>query len=71
MAMAMQIAETTDMVDTWFKVRGNETMIPMMADIAWKRTVHCEESDNVLRILAPVKTWKPTVYVSLFDQTLG
>lgn len=41
-------------------VRGRETIIPITADIAWKVTVHWDESERVLKILAPVKTWKPT-----------
>jgi hypothetical protein len=61
----MQIADTTDMVEMWLRVRGSETRIPMIAEIAWKATVQIDESERVLRILAPVKTWKPTARSAL------
>lgn len=59
MERPMKKAENIDMNDTCFNVRGVDKMMPIIVMITLKTTVHCEWSDSVLRILAPVKTWKP------------
>ena len=65
MEMPMAIALTMLMVETWLSVRGMETKMPMSAEMSWNQTVQMAESERVLKILAPVKTWKPTLRVSM------
>lgn len=79
MAIPMQIALATPMMETCCSVRGMENTNDMRAVITWKTTenghdvsirTNCSAycigllvqwlwSDNVLRILLPVRTWKP------------
>ena len=39
-------------------------MMPMTAEMSWNQTVQMAELERVLKILAPVKTWKPTLAIS-------
>ena len=53
------IADMIPIRDTCWRVRGMENMKAIRAVMIWNTTVHWEWSDKVLRILLPVKTWKP------------
>lgn len=59
MARAIQNAEPIDMKETWRNVLGIERTMPMTMIMTEKLTVQSEWSESVLRILAPVKIWKP------------
>ena len=59
MATAMQAAENMDMKEIWFSVLGTDITMPIIMAMTEKMTVQREWSDRVLRILAPVRTWKP------------
>lgn len=48
-----------DMNETWARVLGMDSTIPINMTMTEKTTVHCEWSDRVFMTLAPVRMWKP------------
>ena len=76
MAMAMQVAEAMDMMETCFSVRGTETItgetvsdIAVGRNVEWKRPWDVQVDKDVLPMMAEM-TWKVTVHSDEFESVL-
>lgn len=51
--------ENMDTKETCFRVLGSDITMPISMTMMENKTMHCEWSEKVFNIFAPVRTWKP------------